>query len=557
MSDPAAAFDALVRDYYQAWFRFHPEQAVDVGVPGYAHLLTPYGEQAIGALVCLNDELRAGLEELDVGALDADRRLDCALLAGAVQLENQRLIELESRRPDPEALLPVHAIYQLTIRPVEDFEDALQARLAAIPAHLAGARDYLLARAEHLPPLWVRSAVAAARAGSEFLRALPSHPKLASRAALETSLAAAAAAGTALCDYATFLESVLLPRARGEFACGVAYFNNLLRYRHGLDVGADVLHERGEELLARTRAELEEACLDLAGSRDIAAILARIRAEHPAAPELLEVYRRQMRAARAFLAERDLVSLPANETLEVVETPLFLRHQVPFAAYCEPAPNDPAQHGYYYVTPPEDAAQLAEHHIAGIMNTCVHEAWPGHHLQFVTAHLHPAARTLPRLLNASATFYEGWALYSEQLMYEQGFLDRPEHRFILLRDRLWRALRILLDVEIHTRGLSLEAAAERMVRELGFPRAQAIADLTWYTRAPTVPLGYAIGWMLINAARRRALAEGMSLKAFHDRLLSAGSIGLPLVIRRVFGEAMWEAVKAEVFGGDNIERNNP
>lgn len=171
MSDPAAAFDALVRDYYQAWFRFHPEVAVDVGVPGYAHLLTPYGEQAIGALVCLNDALRAGLEELDVSALDTDRRLDGALLAGAVRLENQRLIELESRRPDPEALLPVHAIYQLTIRTVEDFEDALQARLAAIPAHLAGARDYLLARAEHLPPLWVRSAIAAARGQRVFARA--------------------------------------------------------------------------------------------------------------------------------------------------------------------------------------------------------------------------------------------------------------------------------------------------------------------------------------------------------------------------------------------------
>ena len=185
----------------------------------------------------------------------------------------------------------------------------------------------------------------------------------------------------------------------------------------------------------------------------------------------------------------------------MVETPIFLRHQIPFAAYCEPAPNDSAQRGYYYVTPPQTEEELAEHDDIGLMHTCVHEAWPGHHLQFVTANLNPAARRLPRLLNASATFYEGWALYSEQLMQEEGFLNRPESRVILLRDRLWRALRILIDIEIHTRNISLETAANRLVTELGFPRSQALAELTWYSQAPTVPFGYATGWALINALR--------------------------------------------------------
>ncbi len=553
MSHGAASdFDALVHQYYQAWFRFHPEAAVDAGVPGYASLLTPYGEEALGALVCLNDELRTALEALDPRSLDPDRRLDYELLAGAVRLENERLIELESQRPDPEALLPIQAIYQLTIRPVEDFVPALLARLAAVPAHLAGARAYLAPRAERIPPLWVRAAVESARAGRGFLRALPAHPRLAGAAPLASALAAALdRADRALEDYAAFLEAEILPRARGEFACGEGYFNDLLRLRHGLeDVDAARLHRLGEQLVVRTRAALAEACGALSASRDLPTALARIRADHPPAEALLETYRRQMRAARAFLAARDLVTLPAIETLEVVETPVFLRHQVPFAAYCEPAPHDPAQRGYYYVTPPADEEVLAEHDHAGIMNTCVHEAWPGHHLQFVTANLNPVARTLPRLLNPSATLYEGWALYSEGLMHEQGFLDRPAHRVLLLRDRLWRALRIVLDVEIHTRGLPLEAAADRMVRELGFPRAQALADLLWYTRAPTVPLGYATGWLLIEAARRRLLAAGLSLKAFHDRLLSAGSIALPLVIQHVFGEPVWREVRQHVFGGE-------
>jgi uncharacterized protein (DUF885 family) len=132
-------------------------------------------------------------------------------------------------------------------------------------------------------------------------------------------------------------------------------------------------------------------------------------------------------------------------------------------------------------------------------------------------------------------------------MHEEGFISGIESRIVLLRDRLWRALRVLLDIELHTRGLALEQAADRMVAALGFPRSQALADLAWYTRAPTVPLGYATGWALISATRDRLRAEA-SLKSFHDRLLSAGSIAAPLVIRRVFGDEAWRGIAGAVFG---------
>ncbi|MFQ5544434.1 MAG: DUF885 family protein, partial [Acidiferrobacterales bacterium] len=94
-----------------------------------------------------------------------------------------------------------------------------------------------------------------------------------------------------------------------------------------------------------------------------------------------------------------------------------------------------------------------------------------------------------------------------------------------------------------------DEAADRMVTHLGFPREQALADLKWYSRSPTVPMGYATGWALINAVRDRVRLQdaGFGLKAFHDRLLSAGSIALPLVIRDAFGKAMWTAVKGMVF----------
>jgi uncharacterized protein (DUF885 family) len=547
VTDSASSFDDLVQYYYRSWFRYHPERAVDAGVPGYAHLLSPCGDEEKGALVCLNDELRVELEDIDPGSLDADRRVDYQILCGAIQLENQQLLDVEPLHPDPGRWLPVDAIYQLTIRHVENFDDAMEARLAAIPAHLSGAQLRVSTRSEYVPSLWARSAITAARGGTEFLTGLANHPQIVASRKRESILALLEDAGTALGRYAEFIESVVLPSAKGSFACGPERFNELLRQRHFLDVDADALHAFGQRLFDQTKRELEAACESAVGHRDSARAVHEIQSANPAKGNLLEVYTKTMQAAREFVAAKGLVTVPAPEQLKVIDTPVFLRHQIPFAAYCDPAPNDPEQVGYYYVTPPADDEQRAEHDAIGLAHTSVHEAYPGHHLHFVTVNCTPTARTLPRLMNSSATCYEGWALYCEQLMQEQNFLARPESRIFLLRDRLWRALRICLDVELHTRELTLDAAADRMVQALGFPRAHAIADITWYTQSPTVPMGYATGWALINSLRRRVNGAA-SLQSFHDRLLSSGAIALPLGIRRAFGDDAWSAVKAEVLG---------
>ncbi len=197
----------------------------------------------------------------------------------------------------------------------------------------------------------------------------------------------------------------------------------------------------------------------------------------------------------------------------------------------------PDQTGYYYVTPVTDDDLLREHNWVGLENTSVHESYPGHHLQFTVANSIREASTLPRLMNESSVFYEGWALYCEQLMQEQGFLKTKEHRFIMLKDRLWRALRIIIDVKTQAGKLSYDQAADLMVRELQFPRAQAQADLNWYSQSPATPMGYALGWSIINQIRsqeKNRQGKQFNLCDFHDRLLSAGSISLPLVEKRHF-----------------------
>ena len=539
-----AKLTTIIDRYYRTWFRFNPEVAVDVGVAGYANLLKPYGDDELSALKVLNEKLISSLDELDLDSLTQDQQIDLQLMRSAAVLQLESAASRDWRLCEPTRFLPVHAIYQLTVRDVEDKAMALRERLVAIPMHLRGARSWLDMEPEKIPLIWLESAIAEAEGGAEFFRELKQHPEIIGYRVSEELEQAA----HALEDFSSYLKIEISKKAKGDFACGRKYFDLILQERHFLNINADELYSFGEKLFSETEKELKQVTQKLHGNDDVASLIKEIQQQHPTKENLLEVYRVQMQAARKFVEDNELVSLPGKETLKVIETPGFLQHQIPFAAYYEPSPVDVNQQAYYYVTPPKSAEDLGEHNLISLKHTCVHEAWPGHHLQFVKANSKPSSSTLPRLLNASATLYEGWALYCEQLMHELGFIKEPESRFVLLKDRLWRALRIMIDVGIHTRGLSLQDAAKLMQEKLGFSENQAMGDLTWYTQAPGVPMGYATGWALINSLKKQQQEkESFDLKVFHDTLLSSGSIALSLTIVRGFGLSSWQKVHQSVF----------
>ena len=539
-----AKLTTIIDRYYRTWFRFNPEVAVDVGVAGYAHLLKPYGDDELSALKVLNEKLISSLDELDLNTLTQDQQMDLQLMRSAAVLQLESAASRDWRRCEPVRFLPVNAIYQLTVRDVENKATALRERLVAIPMHLRGARSWLDIEPEKIPLIWLDSAIAEAEGGAEFFRELKQHPEVISfRVSEELEQAA-----HALEDFVSYLKAEIYGKAKGDFACGRKYFDLILQERHFLNIDADELYNFGEKLFAKTEQELKDVTQELQGDDDVDGLMKKIQENRPAKDKVLEEYRKQMLEARKFVEEKDIVSIPSKESLKVIETPGFLQHQIPFAAYYEPSPADVNQQGYYYVTPAKTDDDLGEHNNIGLKHTCVHEAWPGHHLQFVKANIKPSSSTLPRLLNASATLYEGWALYCEQLMHELGFITEAESRFVLLKDRLWRALRIMIDVGIHTRGLSLQDAAKLMQEKLGFSENQAMGDLTWYTQAPGVPMGYATGWALISRLKKQQQErEDFDLKTFHDTLLSSGSVALSLTIVRGFGLSEWQQVHQAVF----------
>ncbi len=531
-------FSEFCAEYFKRYFELHPTEAIYYGVEGHDHLLNDYSDDSYHAEKSFVEESLNKLRQIPTSDLNQDEAIDYALLEGKLTIQSYEHEKEDYRLKWPDIYSPIDAIYILTVRKTNDLATNLLSRLTRTPAVIQQGITNLSRKEASAPKLWTQMAIEGAKGSLSFLDNLPSHPRVQAEVKDTTALHnAIAKAKSALNDFAAYLESDLLPRSQGSYAVGVEHYNMLLKKKHFLEHDDQSLLALGEALFANTKKELAALAEELDPGKTIEEVAQRIQQSHPSIDQILVAYQKAMEGAREFVREKQLVSFPPKEELHVVHTPEFRRHEIPFAAYLSPSPRDPNQVGYYYVTPVTDNELLREHNWVGLENTSVHESYPGHHLQFSVANSIPAASTLPRLMNESSVFYEGWALYCEQLMQEQGFLSSKEHRFVMLKDRLWRALRIIIDVKTQTGRMTYDEAADLMVRELHFPRAQACGDLNWYSQSPAVPMGYALGWSIINRLRdqeRTRLSAKFNLREFHDKLLSAGSISLPLVEKRHF-----------------------
>ena len=531
-------FSEFCARYFNRYFDIHPADAIYYGIEGYDHLLNDYSDESYGAEKAFVEESLNTLRQIPASNLDQDEAIDHALLEGKLTIQSYEHAKENYRLKWPDIYAPIDAIYILTVRQTNDFSGNLLSRLMRTPSVIQQGIANLSRKEANPPKLWTEMAITGVKGSLSFLDSFPSHPKVQAEVkdtgALHNGISKAK---SALDNFATFLASDLLPRSQGTYAVGAEHYNLLLKKKHFLEHDHRSLLALGEALFADTKKELRDLAEELAPGEAIEEVARRIQEHHPSIDEVLTAYQNAMERARDFVRDKKLVSFPPKEELHVVHTPEFRRHEIPFAAYLSPSPKDANQVGYYYVTPVTENELLREHNWVGLENTSVHESYPGHHLQFSVANSLPTASSLPRLMNESSVFYEGWALYCEQLMQEQGFLKSKEHRFVMLKDRLWRALRIIIDVKTQIGQMTYDQAADLMVRELHFPRAQACGDLNWYSQSPAVPMGYALGWSIINRLRdqeRKRLGDNFDLRNFHDKLLSAGSISLPLVEKRHF-----------------------
>jgi uncharacterized protein (DUF885 family) len=516
MTLPASGATPIVERFFNRLMELSPVEAT------YHGLHEHDGRWPDGSLAGAR-ELRELVEKLETELKGAGSGLELDLgryYAGLTrfQLEEMRLWARMPEAPD-QIGTGLFLVFARDFAPLEDRLESLAARLEGVPGYLAASKERLIEPVR----LWCDVAATSTRELPSLFTTLtaaaPEDTPLRQRLAR-----AAGPASEAAEDFARWLEEDVGPRASDQWALGEAAFYRLLDRRE-LPDGPDAILTLGRAALEEAKDERRQLMTSCWPGHTVDQVNALIRGQCPTSFEAaLTEYRSVIAAAREFVFARGLATLPPDEELRVEPTPTFLRSVLPFAAYEPPARFDRRQLGIYVVTPRE--GDLGEHNRPAVLNTSVHEGYPGHHLQFACAHSHPS---VARLLSAECAheMVEGWAHYCEQLMYEQGFTTGPEVRFVQLNDLVWRACRIIIDVELSCGRMGAAEAVDLLVGEAAMARAAAEAEVRRYTFTPGYQLSYLYGkHLLLKLRQRRQRAEGadFDLRGFHDRLLYAGTL---------------------------------
>jgi uncharacterized protein (DUF885 family) len=477
--------------------------------------------------------------EREIQAIDPDELSDSVRFERELALHNVRRELFDSE---------VHRVWERRSTALETVGDALFGIFARDYAPLGERLVSLTSRLEGVPAfleqhktratvpqvrLWQELEVEAGGDMPFLFKEIETAGKglLDERAAARLAKAVETASG-AVIAYVEVLKSKM-GSTEENWALGSDAYDQLVSLRAFDGLDASEILEIGHQQLALNKAARVDDARRIDPRVDEPAVVDRVKSNHPKTfDEALAAYKDAMTRARTHIIEHDIATIPAGETISVIPTPEYLRSVIPFAAYFEPPKFDPHPSGIYIVTPSvhDDPHAMREHNYASISNTSVHEAYPGHHLQLSAAVAHPS---LVRLLVEAPEFVEGWGMYSEQMMREQGFDAGPEFLLAMHTDAIWRACRIILDVEMHRGNLTVEQATAMLIEHTGFEHANAQAEVFRYTYTPTYQLSYLLGKVLLlqlRADEQRRLGDRFSLKRFHDTLLRNGS--LPISFHR-------------------------
>jgi len=530
----------LAEEHFQALYQRFPIQATMLGIHQYDHLLGDLSSDSISQLVSDSRQRLTTLHKLHRRHLDLPSQVEYDLLEADIQNNLIWLEETADWKRDPNFYvdMPLYGIFTLIVR---EFAPPLE-RARSVLARLQGLPDFLklgMSNVAQPPRTFVEVAIETAEGGlhlfQDFVPAFAAQvPTLASD--LE---AASQAAASALSEYLDYLKMDLLPGAKDEFAVGRQTFEKKLHWEHMLDLSVDQLRDFGQRAFHDTERALRELAEKVDPRKTWPELVEEARNDHPRADQLFHAYEEELARLRHFVADHQLLTIPANEKLELVPTPAFSRSTIPYAAYMPPAPFEERQVGQFWVTPidttaaPErQVAQLKEHCYGTLPLIALHEAYPGHHLQLVFSN--NVSSPLRKHISSSL-FAEGWALYCEQLMGEAGYYRDWKPRLFQLKDQLWRAARVILDVELQTGRMTVDQAVHLLVNQVHLSEAAATTEVRRYAMTPTQPMSYLAGKQQILDLR----AEFSSLprKEFHDRLLSSGTIPLTLVRREMLAQA--------------------
>jgi uncharacterized protein (DUF885 family) len=551
-------FEKISNDYFdQVYFHYSPTSGTQVGYHQYDTQLEDYSRKNIDAEIAALKSFEKRIEAIhpDAAAADFVPRSDREIVLSSIR---SQLLTLEKIRPweknaDNYSSTCANGAFVLMERKFASPDERLRSLIARekqMPAVLAEARVNL----KNPPRVFTEIAIEQL---PDIVTFFEHDVPLAFAEAKDQALKAEftqtnAAVIAALNSYLGWLKTDLLPQSNGDFRIGAETFSKKLLYDEMVDLPLDKLLEIGWADLRKNQAHFNEVAKELEPDKTPSAVLEELGENHPAPDKLLNSFRATFDGLISFIRAHHIVTIPSDVRPIVEETPPFMRATT-FASMDTPGPyENHATEAYFNVTLPDPSMTPAQvegymhsFNIGTVISTAVHEAYPGHYIQFLWL---PQAPSRVRKLLGTNTDVEGWAHYTEQMMLDEGYgqpgagaKDEREAKFLRLgqlQDALLRNARFIVGIQMHSGKMSFDEAVAFFQKEGYQSKETATVETKRGAGDPTY-LYYTLGKLEIMKLRKdmkKKQGAAFSLEEFHNNFLRQGFPPIKIVREALLGD---------------------
>ncbi len=534
-------FESLVDDYFDSEFRFNPSWGTQEGFHQFDNLLGEYSTDSVTKRTAQLKKFESDFNGFDASKLSPAERIDREMIVNHIKSQLLTIDQLEEWKKDPDLYTRTvsDAAFSLIKRDFAPLSERLKSvieREKKIPDFLAQGMKNL--DAQKVPPVYLDIAFEQLPGIISFFEdSVPAaftsvaDPELKKLFAKEN-----AAVVNALKEYDQFLKKKLKGKCKGTFPIGADAFKKKLAFEEMVEDSLPDLLKRGYDELHRLQKEFIDLAKEIDPKSTPTKVFVKIAAEHPKPTELIKSVKNVLEEIRTYCVEKKICTIPSEERVRVDETPPFAR-ALSFASMDTPGSFEKkAKEAYYHVTIPEAnwSAKRTEEHMrsfsnADLLNTSIHEAYPGHYTQFLWVRNGPSKTRKILGCNSNA---EGWAHYCEQMMLDEGFHKGDRNlKMVQVHDALLRVCRYIVGIEMHTGKMTLPQGIKFFMKEGYQEEANADRETKRGTMDPTY-LVYTLGKLEILKLRddyKKLKGDKYSLCDFHDRFLGAGYPPLKII----------------------------
>jgi uncharacterized protein (DUF885 family) len=536
----AADFDKLTSDFVYGSLALSPSSATQAGY--HVHngtaldgLLDDYSAAGVQASRNFYSEMLSRVALLDPKTLDKEQSADTEIMKDNIGLSLLELDSIQSFKHNPTVYVELAGnalfeCYMLNYAPADKRFGDIISRLEKMPALFEQAKANLT----DAPEVWNRVAQEENQGNIDLidktLRAAAPEPQKAQYNQ------AAGKAIASLRDFNKFLKETLAKKT-SDWRLGKEKYAHKFEYVLAVGKSPEQLLAEAEAQLQVTRGEMAK----LAAPKTVEQALGEIAKDHATPDTYMDEARKDLAQATAFVKEKGLVTLPTRANLQVTETPEFIRGIYAVGGF-NPAPAiEPQLGAFYWITPIPKTwtkarveSKLREYNRFGLQQLTIHEAMPGHYVQFEYANdVQPQPRRVLRDVFGSGPYVEGWAFYTQQMMSDEGYLaDQPGMRLTMMKQMLRGIANTILDIRLQTMNMTEQQALDLMIKETYQEKEEATAKLQRAQlsscQLPTYFAGWK-SWLDTREQFKKEQGSSYTLRTFHDRALREGAVPMSVL----------------------------